>query len=712
MPKIHFVARSLLFGLLLLFSSVVMLPLKAQAEVQAQNLAQNQIQTQQTDTGWLQNPNHPPVKTRFVVTGQVNQSQNTVEGFLEVKLSDDWKTYWRSPGEGGIKPSMTWSQSDNINDVDWLWPYPQRFSVLGIDTLGYKERVIFPITLHVDDVKFPVTFRANLTLSSCKTVCVLTDYPFELTFVPSELLLSDDAMHTYAQGLSQVPRVSPLVQEVSAIWDESKSKLQVTAIKPLGWKAPKVLVDGDSEEVENTSFSWPVIHTDGDTLVVTFDVTSWLGPRQLAGEELLVTIGDKDFITELPTTIISTVISDPTREMSLETVFLFAFLGGLILNIMPCVLPVLGMKLSSVVYAGALNRGQIRRQFLASSAGIVTSFLLIALFLAALKLTGSAIGWGIQFQSGWFIGAMVLITGLFGANMLGLFEFRLSSNTHTWLASQGDNSYIGHFTQGMFATLLATPCSAPFLGTAVAFALATSIPTMFAIFAALGLGMALPWILVATFPSIALSLPKPGVWMSKVKYLFGAMMLITSLWLLSLLTHHLPILWIVIIGIVSVVAFFIRTLKVYGEKVAAWVGGTVVVLLASSMVIGSVTTDKWATPLPAEPNWERLSTSKINDYVAQGKTVFVDVTAEWCISCKANKIGVVLQDPVYSTLQHPNVIAMQGNWTTPSVSVTEFLQSHGRFGVPFNVVYGPQSPEGIPLPVVLNTEAVMDAINT
>ncbi|MGC9462321.1 thioredoxin family protein, partial [Vibrio genomosp. F10] len=177
--------------------------------------------------------------------------------------------------------------------------------------------------------------------------------------------------------------------------------------------------------------------------------------------------------------------------------------------------------------------------------------------------------------------------------------------------------------------------------------------------------------------------------MSKVKYLFGAMMLITSLWLLSLLTHHLPILWIVIIGVVSVVAFFIRTLKVYGEKVAAWVGGTVVVLLASSMVIGSVTTDKWATPLPAEPNWERLSTSKINDYVAQGKTVFVDVTAEWCISCKANKIGVVLQDPVYSTLQHPNVIAMQGNWTTPSVSVTEFLQSHGRFGVPFNVVYGP-----------------------
>ncbi|MGF1718988.1 thioredoxin family protein [Vibrio kyushuensis] len=707
MKKINFAAVSAFIWLVILLGSAYVLIPKALA----QPVPETSLSADTVSTGWLQNPDHPPVETRFVVTGQVNESQKTVEGFLEVKLAGDWKTYWRSPGEGGIKPSMTWDESVNVNDVDWLWPYPQRFSLLGIETLGYKKRVVFPMTLHVEDMNAPVTFKSNLTLSSCTTVCVLTDYPLELTFVPSDLLLSDAAMHIYAQGLSQVPKASPLIQEISAIWDQGKSKLQVTAVKKIGWDKPDILVDGHSEEVEDAAFTRPVIRVEGDNLVATFDVTSWMGTPDLGGEEILVTIDDQDFITELPTIVVSKIITEVDTSLSIEKMFLFAFLGGLILNIMPCVLPVLGMKLSSVVSASSLNRRQIRLQFLASSAGILTSFLLIASFLAALKLTGNAVGWGIQFQSGRFIGLMVLITALFGANMLGLFEIRLSSNTNTWMATKGDNSYSGHFTQGMFATLLATPCSAPFLGTAVAFALATNIPTMFAIFIALGLGMALPWILVSIFPAIALSLPKPGAWMNNVKYLFGGMMLLTSIWLLTLLSNHLPILWVYVIAIAAVITLFIRTLKVHGEKAAAWAGGLTIALIAGGMIIGSMTADKWASPLPPEPEWQTLSTDAISQHVANGKTVFVDITADWCITCKANKIGVVLQEPVYSTLQHPDVITMQGDWTRPSESVTAYLRSHGRFGVPFNIVYGPQAPDGIPLPVILNSDVVIDAIN-
>ncbi|PMJ92636.1 protein-disulfide reductase DsbD domain-containing protein [Vibrio sp. 10N.261.55.A7] len=694
MPLFYTAARSTFFRLFFLMCSAFTLTAHAQ----------------QTSTGWLNNPNHPPVDVRYVVTGQVDELNKTVEGFLEVKLSDDWKTYWRSPGEGGIAPSIKWDASTNVTDVNWLWPYPKRFSLLGIETLGYKERVVFPITLHVEDMNAPVVFKSTLTLSSCTTVCVLTDYPIDLSFVPSELLISDEAMHIHAQGVSQVPKASPLIQEVTATWDANQSLLQVTATKALGWKSPNILVDGPSEAVADSAFTRPIVRTDGDKLVATLKVTSWLGEPELSDERILITIEDEDFVTEIAATAVDGQFTQVSNDVSIGKMFVFALIGGLILNIMPCVLPVLGMKLSSAVSASSLNRKQIRLQFLASSSGIIVSFLLIATFLAVLKLTGSAVGWGIQFQSGWFIGLMILITALFGANMLGLFEIRLSSNTNTWLASKGDDSYAGHFTQGMFATLLATPCSAPFLGTAVAFALATNTPTMFAIFFALGLGMALPWILVALFPSIALALPKPGAWMNKVKTLFGVMMLLTSVWLLTLLTNHIPVLWLYVIAIAALVTLFVRVLKVHGEKAAAWTGGAMVLLLAGGMILASVTAEKWASPLPSDPDWVNLSTDDISTYVAQGKTVFVDVTADWCITCKANKVGVILQDPVYSTLQHADVIPMKGDWTRPSENVTSYLQSNGRFGVPFNIVYGPAAPNGIPLPVVLSSEVVIDAI--
>ncbi|EHY8867646.1 thioredoxin family protein [Vibrio alginolyticus] len=670
------------------------------------------VKAEPLTTGWLKNPNHPPVETRFVISGQVDAESKTVAGFLEVRLAGDWKTYWRSPGEGGIAPSMTWDGSKNLSDIVWHWPHPKRFELLGIETLGYKGNVIFPMTLHVNDLDSPVVLDANLTLSSCTTVCVLTDYPFEISFIPSELKLSESAMHTYAQGMSLVPKPSPLIKNVNAIWDEQNSKLQVTVENSMGWTEPDMLIDGTTEEVRDSAFTQPVFEVKGNKLVATFDVTNWMGTPQLDEQTITVTLDDNNFIAEHATTVKSQMIIQDRGNFNIAQMILFALFGGFILNIMPCVLPVLGMKLSSIVSTQGLEKRQIRFQFLSSSLGILVSFWLIALFLTVLKLSGSAIGWGIQFQNAWFIGLMVFITGVFGANMLGLFEIRLSSNANTWLATKGDNSYKGHFTQGMFATLLATPCSAPFLGTAVAFALATSIPVMFLIFTALALGMASPWIAVALFPSVALRLPKPGQWMNNIKLLFGFMMLITSVWLLSLLSNHVPMLWVYVISIVALALLVMRTLRVYGKKVATWTGGALIILISASLVVGSITSNKSATLLPPEPNWEPLSTTAIENHIADGKVVFVNVTADWCITCKANKIGVLLQDPVYGMLHHSEVVAMEGDWTVPSQSVTSYLQENGRFGVPFNIVYGPKAPNGIPLPIVLTDESVISAIET
>ncbi|GEA59818.1 suppressor for copper-sensitivity B [Vibrio comitans NBRC 102076] len=659
-------------------------------------------------SGWITSADHPPVQVRFDLTGQRNSDTHTVEGLLEVKLDDGWKTYWRTAGEAGVAPSIDYSDSSNIESLEWHWPFPERFSLLGIETLGYQSDVIFPITLHLNEFSQPTILNATLTLPSCTTICVLTDYPISLSFVANDLTTNDQVMLNYAKAISSVPKDSPLLSDVAATWDKASSKLEVSVTKTTPWHSPDVLVDGKAENVEDASFKKPTITVNGNTLHAVFEVTSWLGAPSLENETVSVSFSDSDFLAEEQVAV-STGAVDPSTTNLLQ-MLLFAVIGGLILNIMPCVLPVLGMKLGSIVSMQGQQKRKIRWQFIASALGILVSFWLIALFLTVVKLSGGALGWGIQFQSPWFLGFLFAVTALFAMNMLGLMEIRLPSSMSTWVADKGDNSYSGHFVQGMFATLLATPCTAPFLGTAVAFALGANISTLFAIFSALALGMALPWLLVATFPSMASKLPKPGAWMNKVKISFGLMMLATSIWLLSLLGNHLSLLWIIVLGLSLFCVLIVKSKSAYGKNVAAVIGVVGIIIVGGGLVTASLTADSWATPLPKQREWHRLSVPDIEKYVAADKVVFVDVTADWCITCKANKIGVLLQEPVYSTLDNTEVIRMKGDWTRPSDRVTGFLRSYNRYGVPFNIVYGPNAPQGIALPTVLSSEAVLTAI--
>ncbi|TVO34317.1 protein-disulfide reductase DsbD family protein [Vibrio algivorus] len=660
-------------------------------------------------TGWIKAEQHPPVEVQFVLTGQVDENNNAA-GFIEVKLADEWKTYWRSPGEGGVSPELNWQASSNINQVDWHWPYPQRFDVLGIETLGYKHDVVFPLSIKIANRHQPATFKANLSLSSCSTVCVITDYPLELNFTPSELKADPDAMRRYAQAMSLVPQGSSMLTETQAKWDAASNKLQVSLTSQQGWQQPDLFIDGKAEKVADSSFSHPRLSIDGNQLTAWFDVSNWLGEPDLSGESIQITVVDKQFIAEQAIALTDGSVIEASTSSSIFTMFAFALLGGLILNVMPCVLPVLGMKLTSVLSAERQQKSHIRMQFLASAAGIISSFWLIAASLAILKWSGQSIGWGIQFQSTGFLGLMVLVTAIFGANMLGLFELRLPSSVNTWMATKGSNKHSGHFIQGMFATLLATPCSAPFLGTAVAFALGASWATLFLIFTGLGIGMALPWLLVALRPSLALKLPKPGKWMNRLKNLFGLMMLATCVWLISLLSSHLSagLLWA--ISALGSLLLIWRSVQVFGGRSVAIT--SCIALIASSVIffIASLTADYWRSPLPAELSWQPLDTQTIKQQVALGNTVFVDVTADWCITCKANKIGVLLQQPVYDALQQDKVIRMQGDWTVPNPQVSEYLQSYNRFGVPFNIVYGPQAPQGIALPVIYSSDDVIQAL--
>ncbi|KLV64553.1 DUF255 domain-containing protein [Citrobacter murliniae] len=595
------------------------------------------------DIGWLRSPDNDHASVRL-------RADTSAEGqarlLLDVKLEDGWKTYWRSPGEGGVAPSVTWK--GEMPAVDWFWPTPARFEVANITTQGYHDKVTFPMVVHGT---LPATINGVLTLSTCSNVCLLTDFPFSVT--PS--VQDPTFAHDYAQAMGQIPLASGLTDTLSA--GARAGELVVEAHRAGGWSTPGLYLD----TVDDVDFGMPQIRIDGDTLLATVPVhDSWgEGAPDLRGKRVTLVLADNGVAQESRLAIGDAPAAD-TAAPAMWQVVAMALLGGLILNLMPCVLPVLGMKLGSILLVEEKSRRQVRRQFLASVAGILVSFMALALLMTVLRMTNQALGWGIQFQSPWFIGVMVLVMLAFSASLFGLFEFRLPSTMTTTLATRGGNGLAGHFWQGAFATLLATPCSAPFLGTAVAVALTASLPTLWGLFLALGLGMSLPWLLVALRPGLALRLPRPGRWMNILRRLLGVMMLGSAIWLATLLLPHLGV-------------------------------------FTQSAVKESV-------------NWQPLSEQAIDDALAQHKRVVVDVTADWCITCKVNKYNVLHKEDVQAALQQPDVVALRGDWTLPSEAITAFLKKRGQVAVPFNQIYGPGLPEGQALPTLLTREAVLKTL--
>ena len=659
-------------------------------------------------TGWLSHEDHPPVSVKLELTGHYEAERNLLPALLHVELDEGWKTYWRSPGEGGIPPTFDWSESSNIDDIEWHWPMPSRYSIQGIDTVGYQGSLTFPLMVQLSPDAAQAHISGTLTMSSCTTVCVLTDYPIDLQVELDTLAVDSDRAFAFNQAMGKVPREYDSNNVKQAIWSDANQRIQLTIERDSGWQNPQLFIHSNDEALADAEFSSPAIQVEGNTLTANIDVSHWLELPDLSGAELIATVSDEKFAAEYKVQLTAGTIAN--NAPPLWAILLMALAGGLILNIMPCVLPVLGLKVQSLMLSGAQEPKVVRKQFFASSLGIISSFLVIALGLMALRWSGGSVGWGIQFQNPYFIAALVAITWVFALNLMGAFEFKLPSSLSTSAATAGDDSYKGHFLQGMLATVLATPCTAPFLGTAVAFALAAESSVILLIFAALGVGMALPWLLIAVFPKTAKLLPKPGRWMQWVKPVFAIMMLATTVWLTTLLknfisnelflalTVGLSVLTLVIIG------------KVHGRKVLFLSIGGFLVLAA---VVGTtliLTADRWVNKLPQDHQWQPLTQQRIDEAVASGQTVFVDVTADWCVTCQANKVGVLLQDPAFTALGQEHVTRLRGDWTKANESITQYLKANNTFGVPFNKVYGPGAPDGITLPVVLSKDKVMDAL--
>ncbi|MEQ5162352.1 protein-disulfide reductase DsbD domain-containing protein [Proteus terrae] len=655
--------------------------------------------SQAADTGWLTMPDNSHAQVR--ATAQKSPAGD-VKLLLEVQLESGWKTYWRSPGEGGVAPEINWSQ--DVSAITWHWPSPSAFDVAGIYTQGYDKQVVFPIELSSVQTD---RLMGVLTLSTCSNVCILTDYTLDLDFTEP---VPADFEWQYNQAMAKIPVGTGLVSSVSS--DYNNSQLTISLQKEQGaWVKPNIYLDPP----EGMLYGIPKLDHQDKNLLVTVDVTDDWGDAagDISGKALSFVITDQGFSRQVNDTIghgWSEIAPVANSGVGFWSILAFALLGGLILNLMPCVLPVLAMKMGSILHLENRDKGVIRKQFSVSVLGILVSFWALALFMTGLRYSQEALGWGIQFQSPWFIGFMVLVTAIFTANLFGLFELRLSSNINTKMATAGGQGYSRHFWEGAFATLLATPCSAPFLGTAVAYALIAPLNELWLIFTALGIGMSLPWILVAIFPSIAKVLPKPGKWMNRLRMVLGFMMLLSSIWLITLLIPHfgMPI----VVGIFIAIALFLllAIARHYGKKVVL-ISTVIALFLGGSTYLFVAQPESQTLTGKDMVDWQPLSEEAIHQALADNKRVFIDVTADWCVTCKANKYNVLLREEVQAALSAPDVVALRGDWTKPSDKITQFLKQRGQVAVPFNQVYGPCHKDGVVLPPILNKDSTLTVLS-
>jgi suppressor for copper-sensitivity B len=387
-----------------------------------------------------------------------------------------------------------------------------------------------------------------------------------------------------------------------------------------------------------------------------------------------------------------------------------ALLGGLILNLMPCVLPVLSLKLLSVVSAGGRESRDVRIGFLASATGIVASFLLLAGAAIGFREAGYLVGWGVQFQHPGFLILMVLLLAFFACNLWGLFELRLPGWLSDAAVRRGGQGLAGNFATGAFATLLATPCSAPFLGTAVGFALSRGAFEIVAVFAALGLGMSIPYLAVAAFPRLAGLLPRPGAWMIWLKKILALALAGTALWLVSVLAAQASNAAAISVAALAAVIAAVFALTRNRESLYLVRTGAIAALALFAFLVPALVPAGGGRPAAPQGYWKGFDAAAIPSLVATGHVVMVDVTADWCLTCKVNE-KLVLNDPAVSALlARDPVVAMRADWTRRDDTIARYLRLFGRYGIPFNAVYGPGAPGGIALPEILTRDSVRGAL--
>lgn len=652
---------------------------------------------------------------RLVTAVEATGSGHTVDAGLEIRMAPGWHTYWRTPGDAGIPPTIDWTGSTNLARAEIAWPAPTRLSAHGLESYVYPDHALLPIAIELAAPGEPLSLRASVDYAACAEVCIPYHADLSLALPAGLATLGAEAPLIAAErarvpgsleraGMALVTATVAPAREGDAVVDV---RLRSTGT-PFG--QPDLFIEG----LDHGTIARPeiILRETGHTADLRVQVTG-LSAAPMAALPLKFSLTDGvNRAAEFSATPVLTAAS--VAAPSNLALLGIALLGGLILNLMPCVLPVLSLKLLAVARLSGVDRRSLRLSLVITSGGILAAFAALAATLILLKAAGASIGWGIQFQQPWFIAGMAVVTALFASNLWGWFAVGLPGAAYAAATHDTRRPLVNAFLTGMFATLLATPCSAPFVGTAVGFALSRGPVEIVWIFAALGLGLAIPYLLVAAAPRLAGFLPRPGRWMLQLRRLFGLLLAGTAAWLVWVLAEEVGTRPAALTGLLLIAGWIIlawRAQPSLAMPLRRFSGGLVTVLAIAAIIAPQLAASSATSVKSPAEVWQPFDTAEIKRQVSEGKVVFVDVTAAWCLTCKVNEAVVLDREPVSTRLRSPGVTEMRADWTRPDPAITAYIQSFGRYGIPLSVVYGPGRPDGELLPELLSAEFVMKALD-
>ena len=682
-----------------------------------------------------------PVRTQNVEAELVSERTALVPGqtgtvALRLKIRDRWHTYWQNPGDSGLPTTLDWKLPDGMTAGPIQWPVPKALPVGPLVNYGYEGEVFHLVDVAVPSslpADRPVTLHARADWLVCEDTCIPEGVDLTLAMPVSA---NADA-HPKWSGSIKATRDAlpkPLAGwQAQAIGEGPKVKL---ALVPAAAGAdPGTLRFFPFREGVIEPSVTQVASRDGDRIVLALPVAHQLAPvfTRVAG---VVTAsngigGARAAIVDVP--LAGSVVPGPkpldapvpkldvsgasTSTLSLAAALALAFGGGLLLNLMPCVFPVLSLKVMGFVEHHDAKR-TMHREAIAYSAGVIVSFVLLALLLVALRAAGEQLGWGFQLQSPAVITGLALLFFLLALNLSGVFEFGMfaPSGVAGWTAK---NRTLDALASGVLAVVVASPCTAPFMGAALGYAISQSIPVTVAVFVALGMGMSLPYVLLAWFPGWRRRLPRPGRWMERVKQFLAFPLYATVAWLAWVLGAQVDndaVLRLAIALVLVALAIWAwREFRTGGTKLmagAAVAGAIGMVALVLPLVTGSMATAEARTARAAEAGqWQAFSPAAVDSLTASGRAVFVDFTAAWCVTCQVNKRLVLNDADVRAAFARKNVALVRADWTRRDPDITRALAALGRNGVPVYVLYRPGKPPVL-LPEVLQAGLVHEALAT
>ena len=652
---------------------------------------------------------------------------DAAEVIVGVRLEHEakWHTYWLQPGTG-LPTSLDWKLPPGWTAGPVRWPAPHRvYDTAGnLAGNGYEGVTFLPVTLIpprglVADK--PVTLRAKAEWLMCKDVCIPGDAELSLTLTPAAPgAITPGHVTDSAEGEQLLAALENLPKPLPAGWSAAASRTSPAGkLVRLAWNGEDAhrgeawFFDAEAAIAYDKPQPRFAEHADRGGIELTVSDYAEPAPSRLRG--LLTFAGGPAYEVDLPISNATPAASSSAvaSAPSLPPLLLVAFAGGLVLNLMPCVFPVLGLKVMSFVQQAGQDRKKITAHGLVFTGGVLLSFWLLAGALAALRAGGSELGWGFQLQEPGFVFAMAVVLLAFALNMSGVFEFALGA-TALGGSLQQKEGYAGSFFTGVLATIVATPCSAPFLAPALGAALALPIASSFAVFTSIALGLAAPYLALATFPAAIRALPRPGAWMETFKQGMAFLLYATVALMVWILAGQLsPDALLSALLALALLAF---ALWLYGRATSPGARRPRRKTLALSLLLAAVALG-YGWPRSAAPDeiaWEPWSAERVAELQKEGRPIYVDFTARWCFTCQTNK-KAVFHGPgsgeVLALFRAKKVAALRADWTNRDPKITAELARWNRAAVPFNLVYLPGRSEPVVLPELLSAGKVLETFS-